>query len=133
MSDLYSEMILEYYKYPKNKKKLDNADIKYKLNNPLCGDECEIYVKLDEEKKVAEEITFDGRGCAISIASASILTQLTKGKSLLELKEFDKDELLDFIGIKLSPNRLKCALLGLETLKAGIKEYLGGNVHFHQE
>ena len=74
MSDLYSEMILEYYKYPKNKKKLDNADIKYKLNNPLCGDECEIYVKLDEEKKVAEEITFDGRGCAISIASASILT-----------------------------------------------------------
>ena len=133
MSNLYSEMILEYYKHPKNKKRLENPDIHNKSHNPLCGDNCEIFVKLDEKKSVLEQITFDGQGCAISIASASILTQLVKNKSLKDALDMDKDDLLDMLGISLSPNRLKCALLGLDTLKNGIRLYLGSNVTLEEE
>jgi len=133
MSNLYSEMVLEYYKHPKNKKRLDKPDIYHTLHNPLCGDSCEIFVKLDETKKILENITWDGQGCAISIASTSILTKLVKGISIKEALEFDKDDLLDTLGIKLSPNRLKCALLGLDTLKNGIRLHLRGNVDFKEE
>lgn len=130
MSNLYSEMILEYYKFPKNKRRLENPDVYNKSHNPLCGDKCEIFVKLDDSKTILETVTFDGEGCAISIASASILTKLTKGLTLKEALDFDKDELLETIGIELSPNRLKCALLGLDTLKNGIRAHIGENVSF---
>jgi len=76
MSDIYYEIILEHYKYPRNYGKIENADIRVKDSNPLCGDEVEYYIKLDPEKKRIEQIKFIGRGCAISQASASILSEL---------------------------------------------------------
>lgn len=130
MSNIYSEMILEYYKHPRNRKRLEHPDIQNHSHNPLCGDKCDIFIKLDDKKNVLEEITFDGEGCAISIASASMTTLLMKGKTLKEALELDKDELLDMLGIQLSPNRLKCALLGMDTVKNGIRKHLGSNVHF---
>ena len=132
MSNIYSEMILEYYKHPKNRKKLDHPDIQNHSHNPLCGDKCDIFIKLDENKSVLEQVTFDGEGCAISIASASMTTQLMKGKTLKEALELDKEELLEMLGIQLSPNRLKCALLGLDTIKNGIRKHLGSNVEFKE-
>ena len=127
-------MILEYYKHPKNKKRLDKPDIYHTAHNPLCGDSCEIFVELDEgTKSKLTTITWDGQGCAISVASTSILTKLVKDLSIKEVLEFDKDDLLDELGIQLSPNRLKCALLGLDTLKNGIRAHLGGNIKFNEE
>jgi nitrogen fixation NifU-like protein len=123
MSNIYSEMILEYYKHP---------NIHNHSYNPLCGDKNEIFIKLDESKSKIQEITFDGEGCAISIASASMTTLLMKEKTLKEALELDKDELLDMLGIQLSPNRLKCALLGLDTVKNGIRNYFGANVEIKE-
>ncbi|MHA2365323.1 MAG: Fe-S cluster assembly sulfur transfer protein SufU [Candidatus Hodarchaeales archaeon] len=128
MSNIYSEMILEYYKHPKNKGSIINADISHFEHNPLCGDKLKIDIKLDDEKNTIKDIKFDGVGCAISQASASILTLLVKGKTLKEIVKFDKEELLETLGIKLSPNRLKCGLLGLDTLKAGVREFIGENL-----
>jgi nitrogen fixation NifU-like protein len=133
MSDLYSEAILEYYKHPKNKKRLEKPDIYHTAHNPLCGDSCEIFVELDETKTKLEKVTWDGQGCAISVASTSILTKLVKDMSIKEALEFDKDDLLEMLGIKLSPNRLKCALLGLDTLKNGIRLHLGKNVDVKED
>ena len=133
MSNLYSEMILEYNKYPRNKKRLEKPDIYHTSHNPLCGDSCEIFVKLDTRtKSKLEEFTWDGQGCAISVASTSILTRMVEELTIKEILEFDKDDLLDMLGIKLSPNRLKCALLGLDTLKNGIRLHLGENVKFKE-
>lgn len=123
-------MILEYYRHPRNKGRSDVADIHAKVNNPLCGDVCEMFVELGEDGTI-EKVLFDGVGCAISMASASILTKLVKGRTVEEVREMDKEELLDTLGITLSPNRLKCALLGLETLKAGVRQHKGENVHLH--
>lgn len=133
MSNIYSEMILEYYKHPKNRKRLDAPDIQNHSHNPLCGDQCDIFLKLGEDGSTIEQITFDGEGCAISMASASMTTLLLKGKTIKEALEFDKDELLEMLGIQLSPNRLKCALLGLDTVKNGIRQHLGSNVEFKTE
>ena len=132
MSNIYSEMILEYYKHPKNRKRLDHPDIQNHSHNPLCGDQCDIFLKLGDDKSTIEEITFDGQGCAVSIASASMTTLLLKGKTIKEALEFDKDELLEMLGIELSPNRLKCALLGLDTVKNGIRQHIGANVEFKE-
>lgn len=131
MSNIYSETILEFYKYPKNRKRLDHPDIQNHSHNPLCGDKCDIFINLDENSAI-KEVTFDGEGCAISIASASMTTLLMKGKTLKEALELDKEELLDMLGIELSPNRLKCALLGMDTIKNGIRNHLGSNVEFKE-
>lgn len=128
VSNIYSEMILEYYKHPKNRKRLEKPDIQNHSHNPLCGDQCDIFINLDDNKSTIKEITFDGEGCAISIASASMTTLLMKNKTLKEALEFDKNELLEMLGIQLSPNRLKCALLGLDTIKNGIRIHLGANI-----
>lgn len=118
MDSIYREIILEHSKNPSNKGKLDPADYSYEDTNPLCGDEVRIDVRVTDDH--VSEIRFSGQGCAISQASASILTELVDGKSLDEVKAFSKDELLEEIGIPLSPARLKCALLSLKVLKAGI-------------
>lgn len=131
-SNIYSEMILEYYKHPRNRKRLDHPDIQNHSHNPLCGDQCDIFLKLADDGSTIEEITFDGEGCAVSVASASMTTLLLKGKTIKEALEFDKDELLEMLGIELSPNRLKCALLGLDTVKNGIRQHLGSNVTFKE-
>lgn len=118
-SSIYREIILEHYKNPYNKGTLDPNDFTYEDNNPLCGDEIRIDVRVDDEDRI-QEIRFSGQGCAISQASASILMELIEGKTIEEAKNFDKDELLEELGIDLSPARLKCALLSLHVLKTGL-------------
>lgn len=115
---IYREQIIDLYEHPLNFGRLDPADFIYEEDNPLCGDVIEISVRLDEENRV-EAVNWQGHGCAISQASASLLTEEIKGKTLEEVKAFSKEELLDLLGIQLSMTRVKCALLSLKVLKAG--------------
>ncbi len=115
---IYREIILDHYQNPRNRGMLDPNDYTYEDSNPLCGDEERIDVRVNGD--AVDEVAFSGQGCAISQASASILMELVEGKTLHEVKRIDKDELLEELGIELSPARLKCALLSLKVLKAGL-------------
>lgn len=115
---IYREIILDHSKNPRNKGTLDPADFSYEDVNPLCGDEVRIDVRVKDDH--VSEILFSGRGCAVSQASASILTEMVEGMSIDEVKAITKDDLLEEIGIPVSPARLKCALLSLKVLKAGL-------------
>lgn len=115
---IYREIILDHYQNPRNRGMLDPNDYTYEDSNPLCGDEVRIDVRVNGD--AIDEVAFSGQGCAISQASASILMELVEGKTLDEVKRIDKDELLEELGIELSPARLKCALLSLKVLKAGL-------------
>ena len=106
------------YENPLNFGRVDPADFVYEEDNPLCGDVIEISVRLDEEQRVVD-IKWQGQGCAISQASASLLTDEIKGKTIEEVKDFSKEQLLELLGIQLSMTRVKCALLSLKVLKAG--------------
>lgn len=123
--DLYKEIILDYYKNPRNFGTLENPDMKAMDTNPLCGDELEMQIKLGESNKIAD-IRFNGKGCAISMASASILTEMVQGKNIDDARKFKKEELLGAMGTpNLGPVRIKCALLPLKVLKLAIYSYLG--------
>ncbi len=115
---IYREQIIDLYEHPLNYGQLETADWSYEEDNPLCGDVIRIDVKLDDQNRVAE-VAWSGDGCAISQAAASLLTEEIKGMKLNEVRAFDKDELLNLIGVKLSMARVKCALLSLKVLKAG--------------
>jgi nitrogen fixation NifU-like protein len=116
--NIYREIIMDHYRNPRNHGHLDPADISHEEQNPLCGDEVHIDVRIKDD--IITDIAFDGRGCAISQASASILTELVKGRSVEEAKALTKDDIIEELGIPLSAARMKCALLGLKTLKAGL-------------
>lgn len=118
MSDMYREQIIDLYEHPLNFGELDPNDFSYEEDNPLCGDVIRIDVRLDEEGRISD-LRWRGEGCAISQASASLLTEEVKGMTLDEVKAFPKEELLDLIGVPLSMARVKCALLSLKVLKAG--------------
>ena len=118
MDDLYREVILDHYKNPRHRGTLDPHDFSYEDENPLCGDKLRLDVVLDDDKRV-KAAAFSGRGCAISQASADMLTDSIVGKSLEEVKQLGKDDILDMLGIELGPVRMKCALLSLKVLKAG--------------
>ena len=117
-ADLYREIILDHYRSPRNRGTLDPHDYSAEDVNPLCGDEIRIDVRVADGK--VDEIKFSGRGCAVSQASASILTEMVEGLTLDEVKALTKDDLLEEIGIPVSPARMKCALLSLKVLKAGV-------------
>ncbi len=119
MEDLYREIIIDHYKNPQYRGHLDPSDIHFEDDNPLCGDHIEITLQLDTDGKVADG-RFDGKGCAISQASADLLIESIIGKSIEDVKKLTKQDLLDLLGIELGPVRLKCALLSLKVLKAGI-------------
>jgi nitrogen fixation NifU-like protein len=119
MDDMYREVILDHYKNPRNFGTLDPADISYEDDNPLCGDRIRIDLRLDENQRV-KEVAFSGHGCAISQASASMLTEEILGKTLDEIRHIGKEQVLELLGIELGPVRLKCALLSLKVLKAGV-------------
>jgi nitrogen fixation NifU-like protein len=119
MDDLYREQIIDRYKNPHYRGSLDPHDISYEDDNPLCGDHIRIELRVDENDVVTEAV-FDGRGCSISQASADLLIESVIGKPLEEVKQISKDEILDLLGIELGPVRLKCALLSLKVLKAGV-------------
>ncbi len=118
MDDLYREVILDHYKNPRHHGTLDPHDFSYQDENPLCGDVIRMDVRLDDHQRVTE-VAFSGKGCAISQASASMLTESIVGKTLEEVKQIGKDDILEMLGIQLGPTRLKCALLSLKVLKAG--------------
>lgn len=124
MDDLYREVILDHYKNPRHRGTLDPHDFTYEDENPLCGDKLRLDVQLDENQRV-KAAAFSGRGCAISQASADMLTDSIVGKSLDEVKQISKDDILDMLGIELGPVRLKCALLSLKVLKAGAYGLVG--------
>jgi nitrogen fixation protein NifU and related proteins len=114
----YQETILDHARHPRNHGRLDAPDISHEESNPLCGDVIRVEVKLGPDGRVAEA-RFSGRGCAISQAAASMLTEEIEGKTLDEVKRIGKDDVLALLGIPISMARLKCALLGLKVLKAG--------------
>lgn len=119
MDDLYRELILDRYKNPRMRGVLDPHDYSYEDDNPLCGDRIRIDVRVGADGRIAEA-AFSGTGCAISQASADLLTESIVGKTLDEVKALTKDDILDLLGIELGPVRLKCALLSLKVLKAGV-------------
>jgi nitrogen fixation NifU-like protein len=119
MDDLYREVIIERYKNPLYRGKLDPHDISFEDENPLCGDHIRIDLRVDDQG-IIQEAGFSGHGCAISQASADLLLESIIGKSTEDIKNLTKEDLLDLLGIELGPVRLKCALLPLKVLKGGV-------------
>jgi len=119
MDDLYREIIIEHYKNPAHKGVLEPNDITFEDENPLCGDHIRIDLRVNADQ-VITEAAFSGHGCAISQASADLLLESIIGKSIEDVKKMPKEELLELLGIELGPVRLKCALLPLKVIKAGV-------------
>jgi nitrogen fixation NifU-like protein len=118
VDDLYRQQIIDRYKHPLKRGVLDPHDISYEDENPLCGDRLRIDLRVSPEGRITQA-AFSGDGCAISQASADLLTEYIEGKPLDEVRSLSKENILDLLGIELSPIRLKCALLSLKVLKAG--------------
>jgi nitrogen fixation protein NifU and related proteins len=117
MDELYRDQILEHYKRPHNFGRLDEFDLEFEDNNPFCGDEQHVFLRLGEDGKVAE-VSFEGQGCAISTAATSLLTDELEGMTPQEILALPKDYVLELLGIDISATRMKCALLGLKILKS---------------
>ena len=120
MNDIYSENILDHFRNPKNFGRLEKPDAVHKEVNPLCGDQFEIQIKLNGNS--VKEIMFNGEGCAISTASMSMLTEKIKMMKISEIKNLDKDDVLEMLGIKVTPVRMKCALLPLFAIKNALEK-----------
>jgi nitrogen fixation NifU-like protein len=118
MDDLYRELILDHYQHPHNHGDMPDADISAEDANALCGDKIRIGIKVKDN--IVVDVKFNGKGCAISQASASMLTDELIGKSLDEIKKIDKDFVTKMLGIPLGPARIKCALLPLKVIKTGV-------------
>jgi len=127
-ADIYREIILDYYRNPRNYGKLDDADVVVRDSNPLCGDEIEMHIKFEDGK--VKDIKFNGKGCAISQASASMLTEIVMNKGIDEVRRIGKEDILTNLGLtNLGPARIKCALLSLKTFKMGLYSYLADKVN----
>ena len=130
-ADIYRELILDYYRSPRNHGKLEKFDIDAHDTNPLCGDEIGMQIRVGDGQKI-EEIKFYGKGCAISQASASMLTELAKGKPHEWVKQVSKEDIFKMLGNPdLGPSREKSALLGMKVLKTGVYGYLGA--HYEEQ
>jgi nitrogen fixation NifU-like protein len=121
--DFYRELILDHYKNPRSHGVLEPHDAHAEGQNPLCGDEVSVYVRFDGD--TIDDVSFEGRGCAISQAATSMLTELVKGRTAADVAAMPKEELLDEVGIPLTPIRLKCAILGLGVLKVALHKAKG--------
>ena len=119
MDDFYRELIIDRYKNPQFRGELDPHDISFEDDNPLCGDHIRVDLRVDDNQ-VVFDAKFNGYGCAISQASADLLMESILGKTLTEVKEINRDDILEMLGIDLGPVRIKCALLSLKVLKAGV-------------
>jgi len=117
MDELYRDQILEHYKRPHNFGRLEHADLDFEDTNPFCGDEQHVTIRLDGDEKVAE-VAFEGKGCAISTAATSLLTDELVGMSREELLRLPKEFVLELLGIDISATRMKCAMLGLKIVKS---------------
>jgi nitrogen fixation NifU-like protein len=118
MDDFYRENILDHFRNPRNAGTLENPTHSHEEDNPLCGDVIRIDLHVNEDN-VIDKVAFKGKGCAISQASASMLTEMIQGKTLEEAKQIGKEDILEALGIEIGPVRMKCALLSLKVLKAG--------------
>jgi nitrogen fixation NifU-like protein len=122
---MYREVILDHYKNPRGHGVIEGADAEAEGQNPLCGDEVAIYVAFRDDGDTIEEVKFRGRGCAISQAATSMLTEMVTGRKASEVATMPRDELLEEVAIPLTPVRLKCALLGLGVLKVALHRARG--------
>ena len=122
---MYRELILDHYKNPRQHGHLEHADASAEGMNPLCGDEVTVEVAFGEDGDTIRDIRFEGRGCAISQASTSMLMEMVQGRTATEIAELPKEDLLEEVGIPLTPVRLKCALLGLGVLKVALHRAKG--------
>jgi nitrogen fixation protein NifU and related proteins len=125
VDQLYRENILDHYKNPRNYGAIEGADAEAEGMNPLCGDEVSVTVSFADDGDTIEDVKFLGRGCAISQAATSMLTELVKGRSASEVAGLPREDLLDEIGVPLTPVRLKCAILGLSTLRLALHKEKG--------
>jgi nitrogen fixation protein NifU and related proteins len=125
LESLYREVILDHYKNPRGHGVIEHPDAEADGQNPLCGDEVSIYVAFGEDGETIDDVKFSGRGCAISQAATSMLMEMVSGRTATEVAGLDKDELLAEIGVPLTPVRLKCAMLGLTTLKVALHKAKG--------
>jgi nitrogen fixation NifU-like protein len=117
VDELYRENILDHYKRPRHFGRPDSFDLDFEDTNPFCGDEQHVYIDLDDDGRVSA-VAFEGKGCAISTAATSMLTEELAGKTREELLRLDKDFVLELLGIDISATRMKCALLGLKIVKS---------------
>ncbi|WP_121820180.1 Fe-S cluster assembly sulfur transfer protein SufU [Halostella salina] len=124
-SDMYRQQILDHYKNPRNYGEIEDATYTHVGENPMCGDEIRMDVKLDEDDETIEAVAFRGDGCAISQASASMLSGELRGKTLDELDEMDRDDVIDMLGVDISPMRVKCAVLAEKVAQDGAEIYRG--------
>jgi len=122
MSELYQKHILDHYANPRNRGRLEEADIVADADDPSCGDQVHIEIGLDRSGRV-ERVAFEGEGCMISMAAASIFTEFIRGRSLSELESLTEDEALALLGAPVGPNRRRCALTPLAALRAGLRRY----------
>ncbi len=126
-ADIYHEMIVDYSRNPINYGEIDNHDVTFHDSNPLCGDSIDIDMKIDEDR--VTDIKFHGKGCAICMACSSVLTEITKGKSIDEARAIEKNDVLGELGLEhLQAVRIKCALLSLKVLKSALYTYIGKNL-----
>ncbi len=120
MDNLYRDFILEHYREPHNRGTLDPHDLGFSDSNPTCGDELSMTLRLDEAGERIADVAFDGRGCAISQASASIMTDELRGRSLDDVRAMDPRGVVEALGVPIGPARLKCALLGYKVLQGAV-------------
>jgi nitrogen fixation NifU-like protein len=131
-ADIYHEMIVDYSRNPVNYGKIENHDVTFHDSNPLCGDSIDIDMKIDDNK--VTDIKFHGRGCAICMACSSVLTEITKGKTLDEVRAIEKNDVLGELGLEhLQAVRIKCALLSLKVLKSALYTYIGEHLENTQD
>ncbi len=120
MYDMYREIILDHAQHPRYPGVLDPCDVDYEESNPLCGDRLRLTLRVSPDKQRITELAWDGEGCAISQAAASMLGELVIGKTLEEVRSITKQDIFDMIGVPLTINRVKCALLSLRVLMIGL-------------
>ncbi len=124
-SDMYRQQILDHYKNPRNYGELEDADFEHVGENPMCGDTIKMFVRLEDDDETIEYVSFVGDGCAISQASASMLSGELQGRSLESVREMDRDDIIDMLGVELSPMRIKCAVLAEKVAQDGIAIHEG--------
>ncbi len=124
-SDMYRQQILDHYKNPRNYGELEDSDFEHVGENPLCGDTIKLFVKLADDDETIERVSFVGDGCAISQASASLLSTELRGKTLEEVQEMDREDVEELLGVDLTPMRVKCAVLAEKVAQDGAAIYVG--------